>query len=96
MEEKDGVLVMDAESSKAWLIGIIFVRIRAQMAKQSLFHLEKMKAEMETKFKLDKVAGGKQITPICWAFFGRENFIMKVDHKMKALVRKSHIYKKVM
>ena len=44
VEDKHALLVLDHETSRAWLLITIFSRIRAQMRRQNLYILDKMKA----------------------------------------------------
>ncbi len=44
IEEKNAVVVIDEETSRAWVLAIIFTRVRAQMRRQNLYILEKMKS----------------------------------------------------
>lgn len=38
-----GIAVIDNETSRAWLVGLCATRIKAQMRRQNLYVLEKMK-----------------------------------------------------
>lgn len=44
IEEHEAVAIIDEQTSRAWLVALIFVRVRAQMRRQNLYVLEKMKS----------------------------------------------------
>ncbi|CDW87599.1 UNKNOWN [Stylonychia lemnae] len=76
LEDKEAVIIIDEETSRAWIMAIIFTRIRAQMRRQNLYVLEKMK---NIQYKSDELQNIKRSYICAFAFFGKENLIYCVE-----------------
>ena len=75
----EGVIILDEETGRAWVIAINAERIRAQMRRQNLYMLDKMKL---TKFTNDpRLKGVKRQYIVAFAFFGKENLIYCIESK---------------
>ena len=67
--DKDGILVVDEQTQRAWLIAISFTRIAAQMHRQNLYSLEHMKGINLVGLNLKNV---KRFFKMAITFFAKE------------------------
>lgn len=78
IEDKEAVIVIDEETSWAWVVALIHTRVRAQMRRQNLYILEKMKG---VQYKCDELASIKRSYIVACTFFGKENLIYCIEKK---------------
>ena len=78
IEDKEGILVIDEQTQRAWLIALCFVRIKKQMHRQNLYSLEKMKGFNLSYLNLSKV---KRLFKLSIAFFVKTTLIFCIEAK---------------